>query len=166
MTKNCLTKIGAIALTFVFIATNLLSNKQPVIALSKEQPDSISTIGAAPEGFHKHTDVPEPPKKKRNPHLDTQLDDLVEAAKHGQAAAFAKNNMIDLNGKNIVVIIYSAPDQFEAAIKVIERYGSVTSTQKETRWIAANVPVNKLLTLANNKSINFIEVPTEPWLGD
>lgn len=94
--------------------------------------------------------------------LDTQLNALVEAQRQGKAEAFAKEHRIDLIDANVKVMIQAESGRTEAAIKLINQYGIVDFVSQFTPGlISATIPITSLITLVEDKSIKFIELPAK-----
>lgn len=105
--------------------------------------------------------IPDP--DKGNPKLDSRLQDLIRAEKQGQAEAFAQQRGIDLLDGGVRVIIECVPGQVEAAAKAAINVGAKqVSSQAETNWVVAVVPITSLTALTEEQSIKLIRIPVTP----
>ena len=98
--------------------------------------------------------------EKGNPKLDSQLNQLIQAEKLGDAASFAEQSNIELVDGNVRVIAESLPDQVDAAVKAAKALGVVETTYRNLLQVV--VPITSLTTLANAASIHFIRLPQYP----
>ena len=101
--------------------------------------------------------------EKGNPKLDSQLNQLIQAEKLGDAASFAEQGNIELVDGNVRVIVECLPDQVDAAVKAASAFGVVETSYRNLLQIV--VPITSLTTLANAESIHFIRLPQYPVPG-
>lgn len=107
-----------------------------------------------------------PELDKVNPKLDSFLNQLIQAQKDGQAESFVRRGNIELKKGSVWVIIEFATDDAEAVTLAASKIGAEQlrpgSIGKLNSWAKALVPVAGLDTLANEKSIQFIRLPSNP----
>ena len=101
---------------------------------------------------------------KGNPKLDSQLNQLVDAERHGEAASFAERSDIELVDWAVRVIIECVPGQLEAATKSATNAGAKLETSYDN-LLQVVVPITNLTTLADAASIHFIRLPQYPLPG-
>jgi hypothetical protein len=91
--------------------------------------------------------------------LDSQLNQLIDAEKRGEAESFAQLQKIELVDGSVKVVIKCQPEQCEAAAKAVSRVGTITD--EDFRWeeIVALVPITRLIGLAGKGSIRNIRLP-------
>ena len=94
-----------------------------------------------------------PPREIVNVNLDSALNQLIIAERHGQAESFARQADIKLVDGTVLVTIEAVPGQVEVASKAAANVGaqhlqtgSIGSTKD---WIDAVVPITSLEALAN-----------------
>ena len=98
---------------------------------------------------------------KGNPKLDSQLNQLVDAEEHGEAASFAAQSDIELVDGAVRVIIECLPGQLEAATEAATNAGAKLETSYDN-LLQVVVPITNLTTLADAASIHFIRLPQHP----
>ena len=98
---------------------------------------------------------------KGNPKLDSQLNQLVLAEAHGEAASFAQQHNIELVNGSVRVIIECIPGQLEAAAEAATSAGAKLEASYDN-LLQVVVPVTSLNALADAESIRFIRLPQEP----
>ena len=152
---------GVLVTIFVLTALTVVSTtggcKSP-----KDTTQSNTQPGAGGSNPSLVTSLPPPPPKSGHPKLDTQLNDLIEAEKLGNAEAFALENRIELIDGRVEVIVYTDPVQAEAAVEAVKRLGTVRHIwETSPNLISAIVPINNLTTLAEEESIKFIAIPAQ-----
>ena len=98
---------------------------------------------------------------KGNPKLDSQLNQLVDAERRGEAASFAAQSDIDLVDGAVRVIIECVPGQLEAATEAATNAGAKLETSYDN-LLQVVVPITSLTTLADAVSIHFIRLPQYP----
>ena len=98
---------------------------------------------------------------KGNPKLDSQLNQLVDAEGHGEAASFAEQSDIELVGRSVRVIIECMPGQLEATTEAATNAGAKLETSYDN-LLQVVVPITSLTTLADAESIHFIRLPQYP----
>ncbi len=86
---------------------------------------------------------------KGNPKLDSQLNQLVDAEGHGEAASFAEQSDINLVDGAVRVIIECLPGQLEAATNA----GAKLETSYDN-LLQVVVPITSLTTLADAASMS------------
>jgi len=87
-----------------------------------------------------------------------QLVQLVQAGKLEEAEAFASQGGLKLKDGNVKVSVYFASGQGEVAAKAVtDAGGELTSTYNSGVLFDAWIPVTKLESVANEKSISYIE---------
>ena len=101
---------------------------------------------------------------KGNPKLDSQLNQLVDAERHGEAASFAEQSDIELVDRSVRVIIECVPGQLEAATEAATNAGAKLETSYDN-LLQVVVPITSLTTLAEVASIHFIRLPQYPLPG-
>ena len=101
---------------------------------------------------------------KGNPKLDSQLNQLVDAKRHGEAASFAEQSDIDLVDGAVRVIIECVLGQLEAATEAATNAGAKLETSYDN-LLQVVVPITSLTTLADAASIHFIRLPQYPLPG-
>ncbi len=101
---------------------------------------------------------------KGNPKLDSQLNQLVDAEGHGEAASFAEQSDIELVDGAVRVIIECVPGQLEAATEAATNAGAQLETSYDN-LLQVVVPITSLTTLADAASIHFIRLPQYPLPG-
>jgi hypothetical protein len=102
--------------------------------------------------------IPACPSGQDTAKLDSRLNQLIMAEERGEAEAFAQLRNIDLIDGSIRVIIECEPGQAEAAAKAAAKVGA-EKVNIYRDMVGAVVPINKLTTLAKDKSIHFIRLP-------
>ena len=98
---------------------------------------------------------------KGNPKLDSQLNQLIQAATKGEAVSFAEQHDIELMDGKVRVIIECLPGQFEAATKAATEAGAKVETSHDD-LLQVLMPITNLTTLADTASIRFIRLPQYP----
>ncbi len=98
---------------------------------------------------------------KGNPKLDSQLNQLVRAERHGEAASFAEQSNIELVDGAVRVIIECVPGQLEAATEAATNAGAKWEASYDN-LLQVVVPITSLNTLADAESIHFIRLPEYP----
>jgi hypothetical protein len=92
-----------------------------------------------------------------NPKLDWTLNQLIQAENRGEAEEFANQHDLTLKEGKVGVTVYFISGQGEAAAQAVTRMdGESTSSYKDGTFFEASVPINRLDTLAAEKSINRI----------
>jgi len=95
------------------------------------------------------------------PNLDPKLYELMLAENRGEAETFAKPRNIQLIDGSVRVIIEALPGQAEAAAGAAKRTGArIEITDGDI--LQAVVPIRKLASLAEAKSIRSIDLPRRP----
>jgi hypothetical protein len=103
-------------------------------------------------------DVP----KKIDNKLDSQLNQLIEAEKRGEAELYAQQRGIDLVDGSARVSIESVPGRLDDVIKVAAEFGTVEIVAERAENVGALIPIASLTALAQEESIHLIRVPTKP----
>ncbi len=98
---------------------------------------------------------------KGNPKLDSQLNQLVDAERHGKAASFAEQSNISLVDGDVRVIIECVPGQLEAATEAATNAGAKLETSYDN-LLQVIVPITNLTALADVASIHFIRLSQHP----
>ncbi len=98
--------------------------------------------------------------EKGNPKLDSQLNQLIQAEKLGEAASFAEQSNIELVDGDVRVVVECLPDQVDAAVKTAGAVGIVETSYRNLLQVV--VPITSLTTLADAESIHFIRLPQYP----
>ncbi len=101
---------------------------------------------------------------KGNPKLDSQLNQLVDAERRGEAASFAEQSDIELIAGAVRVIIECLPGQLEAATESATNAGAKLETSYDN-LLQVVVPITRLSTLADAASIHSIRLPQYPLPG-
>ena len=101
---------------------------------------------------------------KGNPKLDSQLNQLVDAEGHGEAALFAEQSDIELVDGAVRVIVECMPGQLEAATEAATNAGAKLETSYDN-LLQVVAPITSLTTLADAASIQFIRLPQYPLPG-
>ncbi len=96
--------------------------------------------------------------EKGHPKLDSQLNQLVHAEERGETASFAEQSNIELVDGAVRVIIECVPGQLEAATEAVTNTGAKLETSYEN-LLQVVVTINRLGTLADAASIQFIRLP-------
>ena len=123
----------------------------------QEQSDTAPTLSPAPN-------PPSPTlSEKGNPKLDSQLNQLIQAEKLGDAASFAEQSNIELVDGNVRVIVESLPEQVDATTKAASALGVVETSYGDLLQVL--VPVASLTTLADAASVRFVRLPQYPVPG-
>ncbi len=98
---------------------------------------------------------------KGNSKLDSQLNQLVDAEGHGEAASFAEQSDIELVDRSVRVIIECVPGQLGAATEAATNAGAKLETSYDN-LLQVVVPITSLTTLADEASIHLIRLPQYP----
>ncbi len=98
---------------------------------------------------------------KGHPKLDSQLNQLVNAEKRGEAASFAEQSSIELVDGGVRVIIECVPGEIEAATEAATNAEARLETSYNN-LLQVVVPITSLTTLADAASIHFIRLPQYP----
>jgi hypothetical protein len=101
---------------------------------------------------------------KSYPKLDSQLTQLVNADRNGDAAEFARSQNISLNGNSIRVIIEVLPGQIETVSQAVISLGGKVETSNNN-LLQALVPVSSLTKLAESSDIRLIRLPMQALPG-
>jgi PBP1b-binding outer membrane lipoprotein LpoB len=128
-----------------------------VIVGCQQQPEPAPTLSP----------MPNPPTstlpEKGDPKLDSQLNQLIQAEKLGDAASFAEQSNIKLVDGDVRVIVESLPEQVEATTKAASALGVVETSYGDLLQVL--VPVASLTTLADAASVRFVRLPQYPVPG-
>jgi len=108
---------------------------------------------------------PDSPKASRLPKLDSRLDGLFNAELRGEAESFARRGSIDLVDGSVRVAIGAAPGQLDAAVKAVERFGTVEVIAERSEGIQALIPITSLIALIEEESIRSIRMPIKGTTG-
>ena len=93
--------------------------------------------------------------------LDSQLNQLIEAAKHGEQASFAQLHNIEIKNGNIRVVIECVPGRLEDVKKAAIDIGAeVEATFEDLLQVSASM--DSLTALAKDENIKFIRLPLQP----
>ncbi len=126
---------------------------------------SIGVLVLAPVACTSGQDIIDLPPSdlpdKGNPKLDSQLNQLVDAEGHGEAASFAEQSDIELVDGAVRVIIECLPGQLEAATEAATNAGAKLETSYDN-LLQVVIPITSLTTLAEIASIHFIRLPQYP----
>lgn len=114
------------------------------------------------------TPVPSPKPNPRQPtslekvntKLDSQLNQLVQAAKLGDIETFAEQSNIELVDGAVRVIVESLPGQVDAAVEAASNLGILEASYNNLLQVV--VPITSLTTLANEASVRFVRLPQYP----
>ena len=98
---------------------------------------------------------------KGNPKLDSQLNQLVDAERRGEAASFAEQSGLELVNESVRVIIECVPGELEVAAEAATDAGARLETSHDD-LLQVVVPITSLITLADEPSIRFIRLPQYP----
>jgi len=93
-----------------------------------------------------------------NPKLDRSLGQLIREKTVEEAESFASQGGLKLKDGNVKVSVYFISEQGETAAKAVtDAGGELTSTYKSGIIFDAWIPITKLESVANEKSISYIE---------
>jgi len=136
------------ALLFVSVSLLILV---PLACNSSQDRENHSTLNVVDKG---------------NPKLESTLNQLVDAAKRGEAELFAEQINIELVDNHIRVIIECVPNQLESTIEVVTSTGARIEASYDD-LLQVVVSINMLSNLTNSDSIRFIRLPQQalPALG-
>ena len=123
----------------------------------QQQPDTAPTLSPTPNPLSPA--LPE----KGNSKLDSQLNQLIQAERLGDAASFAAQSSIELIDGSVRIIVESLPEQVDATTKAASALGVVETSYGDLLQVL--VPVASLTTLAYEASVRFVRLPQYPVPG-
>ncbi len=124
----------------------------------------LTTAVGCIHGWEMTSCSPLGPERKGNPKLDSQLNQLIDAERRGEASLFARRNNIELVDGSVRVIIECVPEEVVAATAVATALGaSVEARYRDL--LQALVPIANLTALADAPTIRLIRLPREPVAG-
>jgi len=123
----------------------------------QHQPEPAPTPSSIP-----NSPTPTLPEKG-NPKLDSQLNQLIQAERLGDAASFAEQSNIELVDGNVRVIVESLPGQVDAAVEAASALGMIETSYDNLLQVI--VPIANLTVLANESSVRLVRLPQYPLPG-
>ena len=94
--------------------------------------------------------------------LQSELFQLIEIEKRGEASAFVQRSGVDLVDGMVRVVIEAAPGQARLATQAAETLGTMVETI-HADWVQVVVPISMLTALADTPSIDSVRLPQIPW---
>ena len=101
---------------------------------------------------------------KGNPKLDSQLYQLIQAERRGEADSFAEQHGIKLVDGNVRVIIECVSGRIDDVAETAGSAGARVEISYDN-LLQVVVPISSLTALADANSIRFIRLPQQPLPG-
>ncbi len=109
---------------------------------------------------------PPPIPVREEPNLSFRLYELIEAKQQGKAAEYADQySDIKLVDDTVLVGVEAEPGQVEAALNAVRKYGKVRDNPNKSGSFGAYVPIDSLIPLIKEDSVQSIELPTRPTVN-
>lgn len=101
-----------------------------------------------------------------SPKLSSDLQNLIEAERQGEAESYAERRGIDLVGSKIMVIVECFPDLIEEAVDAARILGTVEQepiVREDYVYpgMVLLIPITNLNDMAKEKSVRQVVIPTE-----